>query len=571
MARRKILFYSFLATGGGFAYAALLLSQNSSWRYLFLLIPAAVFAAFSYAQYQRMQREKLLIRLRAGWGTDELKKERDFGYASLVFENMQPNKVAIDERTWQDLNMDLVFAKLDRTLTWPGMQRLYQMLRSPLIDDQAALRRRSTMISSFEDEQEQREEIQLILSKMDDRLGAGLPILLWETRRVPRIHPQIVYTTMGLLALLSPLLLFFGMHWGLAIIFIFQINMYLHFKVQKSIKVHFEGVRALGQLINSAKRLETIRYQALAEPLGKIRELLPQVKRFLKVTRHVGVESSDPLMAMALQYHSIFLLAEVRGFYRALDYIDENRYVLQQLFLAVGELDALQSVASYRTSLKYYCEPEFEEDAQLTLEDGYHPLIVDPVPNSINVRGRGILVTGSNMSGKSTFLRTVGLNILLAQSIATCLAAEYKAIPMRLLTCIGRTDNVVEGKSYYLEEALSVKRVLVSLEPHITTVAIFDEMFRGTNSEERIFAARQVLQYLIARNSMVFVATHDLELADLLSSNYRSVHFSERVGTHGLEFDYKLKEGPATTKNAIALLRYLEYPREITEGEMPLF
>ncbi|HHY14841.1 MAG TPA: hypothetical protein GX521_02070 [Firmicutes bacterium] len=171
------------------------------------------------------------------------------------------------------------------------------------------------------------------------------------------------------------------------------------------------------------------------------------------------------------------------------------------------------------------------------------------------------------MSGKSTFLRTVGLNILLAQSIATCLAAEYEAVPVQLLTCIGRTDNVVEGKSYYLEEALSVKRILVSLEPQITTVAIFDEMFRGTNSEERIFAAQQVLRYLVARNALVFVATHDLELADLLRENYRSVHFSERVGALGLEFDYKLKEGPATTKNAIALLRYLDYPREITEGK----
>ncbi len=242
-------------------------------------------------------------------------------------------------------------------------------------------------------------------------------------------------------------------------------------------------MRVLGQLVVVARELSALQYEALADPLRKIRTSYNEVKRFLKVTRHVGgVESTDPLMGgMALQYHSIFLLAEIRGgFYRALDFIGQNRDALQTLFLAVGELDALQSVASYRTSLNYYCEPVFVEDKLLTVQNAYHPpLISDPVPNSVSVQERGILVTGSNMSGKSTFLRTVGLNILLAQSIATCLAAEYEAVPVQLLTCIGRTDNVVEGKSYYLEEALSVKRILVSLEPQITTVAIFDEMFRG--------------------------------------------------------------------------------------------
>lgn len=169
------------------------------------------------------------------------------------------------------------------------------------------------------------------------------------------------------------------------------------------------------------------------------------------------------------------------------------------------------------------------------------------------------------MSGKSTFLRTVGLNVLLAQTIATCTSQSYQACPLRLLTSIGRSDNVVEGKSYYLEEALSVLRILEAINDRITTLVIFDELYRGTNSEERIFAARRVMEFLARRNAFVFMATHDLELTDLLADSYASMHFSERVGELGLEFDYKLKEGPATTKNAIALLRYLGYPGEITD------
>jgi len=204
----------------------------------------------------------------------------------------------------------------------------------------------------------------------------------------------------------------------------------------------------------------------------------------------VGVESTDPLLYMFQQYVTIFYLAEVRGFFRSLSFIDENRDALQRLFLVVGEIDALQSAASFRASLAYYCQPEFVEANGLTLEEAYHPLLSDPVPNSIEVSDRGILITGSNMSGKSTFLRTVGVNVLLAQSIYTCLAKEYRSCPLRLLTSIGRADNVIEGKSYYLEEALSILRVIEALNEELTTLVILDELYRGTNSEERIFAAR---------------------------------------------------------------------------------
>ena len=169
------------------------------------------------------------------------------------------------------------------------------------------------------------------------------------------------------------------------------------------------------------------------------------------------------------------------------------------------------------------------------------------------------------MSGKSTFLRTVGVNALLAQTIATCPARVYRGCPVQLKTSIGRADNVVEGKSYYLEEALSVLRIIKAVNNDWVTLAIFDELCRGTNSEERIFAARQVLEYLVQRNVLVLAATHDLELTELLQETYDSWHFSEKVGELGLEFDYKLKKGPAT-RNAIAFTSLGLSPR-ITDGK----
>lgn len=563
--KRNLLLYSLLFLTGGLVYFAVLLGKNLSAVYLWLLAPGAAFGILSYFEYHRLERQKLLTKLRQEWGAERRSRERNFEEIASLFEQARRSKAMIDDRTWHDLNMDLIFSRLDRTFTWPGSQRLYQLLRSPEIDDMAKIASRAADISGFQEDVRHRENVQVILNGMDTRIGSGLCTLLWETPEVRRIHPLWLYRVMFTLALFSPLLLLLGAQYVLAILFIFQVNMYLHFKVQKTIKSHFEGVRSLGQLIRISRKLALLKGDQHAELLSKIRRCLAEVGQFTRVVRHVGVETTDPFLSMFQQYFTILFLAEVRGFYRALGFIRYHRESLQALFEAVGELDALQSVASYRSFLAYYCEPVFIKERRLVLEDAYHPLLGEPVPNSIAVADRGIVITGSNMSGKSTFLRTVGINALLAQTIATCTSKVYRACPVRLLTSIGRSDNVVEGKSYYLEEALSVLRILDAMSDETATLVIFDELYRGTNSEERIFAARRVLEYLVRRNALVFVATHDLELTSLLADGYTSLHFSERVGELGLEFDYKLKKGPATTRNAIALLRYLGYPEEITD------
>lgn len=563
--KQNWLFYLLLLLTAGCVYFAVLLANHLSPRYLWLLAPGAVGAFLSYLEYKRLQNRKLLARLRSQWGAPQVKKERDMEAVASLFAQADQPATAVDDRTWQDLTMDAIFARLDRTLTWPGMQTLYRLLRLPEIRDLEQLRRRSAAISGFERDAAVRERVQVILSGMEHRIGSGLCTLLWNTPDLKPLHPVFLYRLLFVLALLAPLLLFVSLRFVLVVVFLFQINMYLHFKVQKEIKAHFEGVRALRQLISAANKIAQVDAEFLGPLPEVIRDALQKVKGYSRIVRHVGLESTDPLTYMLEQYVAIFFLAEVRGFYKALEFISENREALQQLFLAVGELDALQSIASYRASLDYYCEPEFGATRGLELKEAFHPLLAEPVPNSITVAERGILITGSNMSGKSTFLRTVGVNVLLAQTITTCLAASYRGCPLRLITSIGRADNVIEGKSYYLEEALSVLRIIEALSDELTTLAIFDELYRGTNSEERIFAAQRVLQYLVRRNALVLAATHDLELCDLLAEEYTSHHFSERVGDLGLEFDYKLKAGPATSRNAIALLRYLGYPQEVTD------
>jgi DNA mismatch repair ATPase MutS len=234
-----------------------------------------------------------------------------------------------------------------------------------------------------------------------------------------------------------------------------------------------------------------------------------------------------------------------------------------------GELDALQSVASYREGLTGYAEPNFsDQELLLEIKDAKHPLVSDPVPNSITIRGKGISVTGSNMAGKTTFLRTLGVNALLAQTIYTCLARSYTASHFRIISLISETDSLTEGKSFYLVQAEQLLRMVRSSEKDVVTLCLIDEPLAGTNSSERTAASFEILRYLFDHKALVVVATHDLELARKLEFGFRSYHFTDKVDRKGLSFDFKLKDGITSTSNAIRLLEYLDYPEDIVKRAM---
>jgi DNA mismatch repair ATPase MutS len=188
------------------------------------------------------------------------------------------------------------------------------------------------------------------------------------------------------------------------------------------------------------------------------------------------------------------------------------------------------------------------------------------VANSI-ATDRSLLITGSNMSGKSTFLRTVGVNALLAQTLGTALAAAYRAPRFTIMTSIGRSDSLLEGKSYYLAEVERVRALITRGQSAERCLFIIDELFRGTNTTERIAASFAVLEKIDRVDGrprhVTLVATHDLELSTLLAPLYLSHHFREIIESGELRFDYQLKPGVSSTRNAIALLELMGFPADV--------
>ncbi len=191
-----------------------------------------------------------------------------------------------------------------------------------------------------------------------------------------------------------------------------------------------------------------------------------------------------------------------------------------------------------------------------------HPLIppIQRVTNEATLQGLGriMIITGSNMSGKSTFLRTIGINMCLAQAGAPVCARTFQASWVRLHCCIRVDDSLEEGLSFFYAEVKRLKRLLDAAQDTSTVPVLFliDEIFKGTNNRERVIGSKAFIQSLSTSNGFGLVTTHDLELAELEKDipTASNAHFREGVENNALTFDYQLREGPCPTTNALRIM-----------------
>jgi hypothetical protein len=246
---------------------------------------------------------------------------------------------------------------------------------------------------------------------------------------------------------------------------------------------------------------------------------------------------------------------------------------------AVGELEALCALATLAHDEPDWTFAEVTEEGPplLQAEALGHPLIGDEsrVCNDVQVGPPGsfLFVTGSNMSGKSTLLRALGTNVVLAQAGGPSCARSLRMTPLDIHTSIRVQDSLARGVSYFMAELERLKQIVdaaqhVADEPGVTLLFLLDEILHGTNTAERRIAARRVIRHLVDLGAMGAATTHDLELAEepVLVPSARLVHFQESFedGADGstLNFDYRLREGLATSTNALKLMRLVGLPGE---------
>ncbi|MGB6598468.1 MAG: hypothetical protein WA829_14920 [Candidatus Acidiferrum sp.] len=233
-----------------------------------------------------------------------------------------------------------------------------------------------------------------------------------------------------------------------------------------------------------------------------------------------------------------------------------------------GEMEALLSLAAYSYEHPADPFPEF-----ISTEDGIgffdgaelgHPLIAAEkcVRNSVRLdaKTRVLLVSGSNMSGKSTLLRVVGINTVLAMAGAPIRGAQLRLTPLRIGTRLRSTDSLQEGRSSFYTEILHIRKVFDSAKEAVPLLFLFDELLEGTNSKDRRIGAEGLIQALLKRHAIGIVTTHDLaltEIAAAVGNVLRNMHFEDQVADGKMRFDYTLREGVVEKSNALELMRLI--------------
>ena len=190
----------------------------------------------------------------------------------------------------------------------------------------------------------------------------------------------------------------------------------------------------------------------------------------------------------------------------------DNKEEIKAVLSTIGFYDAAISIASFRDGLDEYCIPGFTKELMIECQLAYHPLVEKPIKNSI-VSNKTVLITGSNASGKSTFLKMIAINAILGESIHTCCAKEWRMPYCNIYSSMSLRDDLSLGDSYYMVEIKSIKRVFDSIQMDEEPILCFvDEVLRGTNTLERIASSSQILKSISLDNSLCFAATHDIEL-----------------------------------------------------------
>ena len=454
----------------------------------------------------------------------------------------------IDDKTWSDLNMDTLFHKINFNFTAIGEMRLYATLRGMFKVNQTSL------INMFKDNKVFRLNVSYILSKIGKNV-------------YPLFPDQMLPTKRNILLMFCPLLPFIGFAFiflipskGILICLTFMIlNAILSFKLKKSYDQDLKSIFYTANVIKQSQALSKI-------------ESTPAISvdfTHFKASRRfsgllVRVESQDMASSIIMFIKLVFMID-----YFLFHLIQRSYFKYQEEVMAcydyISILDNHYSIAMYQHTLTHYCYPKINHNINgLQMKSIIHPLLDEEnaIANTIDISNH-ILLTGSNASGKSTFMKAVALNLILAQSIQTATAHSFIYQPGYVMTSMANADDVLSGDSYFMSELKSIRRLFNTHQCN-KIYCFIDEIFKGTNTTERIAASESVLSYLDNQKAyQVIAATHDVELSTLLENTYNNYHFNESIQENSIFFDYKIKPGKANTRNAIELLRITQFPIDI--------
>ena len=540
-------------------------------QHLFWIVPVLVLLVVSLIIISvKRSNSKLRKRIEGEFG--RIPEHDDFDIESVNgchFYSLKnnPDKEYIDVITWNDLSMDDVYERLDNCQTSIGQECLYSRLHEVCFDEEGR-REYNSLAELFRDE-EKRKYAQFYLSKLG-KSNFSISSLVFEPKQYKLKLPSFVYTILTIsvilivaAAIVSAVLSLSvtGLLFVLAFLNIVA-NVVLYYMTKLRLENQLKMLGYLSGALWTCKKILKMHADGNEECFKRLNDesvKLKYIRSRLSGRAAAAVSEADYLKEF---YYMIFLV-DIRRYNKSIKLIIDNRSAVEYVYRFLGEIDTAINTLSFMKSIEQSCKPEFCDENIVEFEDIFHPLIAQPITNSA-VFDKSVVITGANATGKSTFIKAVAVNSILAMSLNVCCAKRYKLKKSLTITSMAQKDDIIKGESYYIAELKSLKRIIDRIEK-VYCCCFIDEILKGTNTTERIAASVSALGYVSQKSCFCMTATHDTQIAQSLDGRYANYHFEERISDNDIVFDYKLKNGIARSKNAIKLLKFFDYPKEIVD------
>lgn len=467
----------------------------------------------------------------------------------------------IDDITYNDLNLDEFISKYNHTKSTPGFHYFYYNLRK--IQSAEELEKMKLQRKEMLENIEILKEIQFYFQKLGYYKDSVIE-LLEEKIEIEKLYVKLVYVFS-----LTPIYIAVGLFFaGAQFLIVAALLIFINYLIYKKFNVLTYGklnsMINLKNILSISKKLEEYEDILFQEEIKELKILNKKVRKIDKTLRNFKKLSGNVELDFLEMYINVIFLFNARKFIEVTKYLNEYKEDILKIYILVGKLDSLISLTSVFKANELVETKVIEKGIEAT--NLRNPFLKKSVENNIFVNDKSILLTGSNASGKSTYLRTVGLNLLLAETFGFAFAEEFKSEILMIKSSISISDSILENRSYFMTEAQVIRDMINDDQRKFI---LLDEIFRGTNTIDRISLATATLDYL-ACNNIVVVATHDIELTSNLIKNYDNYHFSEQIIEKDLRFDYKLKKGPVKTRNATKILEVLDYPKSIIDNAIKI-
>lgn len=507
-------------------------------------------------------RRKIKTRVKKQWGSWPRQRRIDSEKSlKKAYEQLKPSlkkESYIDDITWNDLDMFEIFKLINHTYSSIGSEALYRRLRSFNLDDKDQVKTEA-LVDYYDKNPAQREKIQYLFAQLGKHDNNYVVKHLTDHTKKQFFHFG-VYLILGSFPIIGITLLFTPLaQYGLMLTVGSLIFNLLYSQMNKmSIGSELTSMSYLVQTISTAKQIAKIN-QPLKEELEINLKSLKRIPLFSFAFRMGGNNEGE----IIFDYLNMFFMLPFISYHFVFNRIKKNEKEALKLWDILGDLESAAAILNFRLLLEGGCIPNFTSEDDVQAENVLHPLIDNPVANPVEWT-RNTLISGSNASGKSTYVKSVAINCILAQTIYTCTASSFSMKRGHVLTSMAVEDDIIEGDSYFIAEIKSLKRILSKVKTGERSYCFIDEILKGTNTVERISASASIIKWLSDSPSLAFIATHDIELTEMLKDICDNVHFQESVtNENGIDFDYQLRKGPAQTRNALKLLDIMNFPASV--------